>query len=425
MNGEVFASRHERLGKADVSRLAQWILVCAVLCYYIFFPSISVLYKVAVVPYLVEVVDPGRDSWDIWTTEPKIPPTLHGLTPEESHIPPQEWETTYNSCQGVHWRYGDGKDYTFKLYNDKDMRKFMKTYYPWFLETYDAYPHHIQRVDAARYFIMRRFGGIYLDLDVGCKRSLDNLRRLSEVNLVLPSTSPIGISNDFFMAAPEHPFLVFVTERLQSRANSCQWSSYLSVMFSTGPAFFSLALYDYLQSADASQIRKVGLLSHQDYTRNVLWHVYGSSWIEGDGKVIMLLYSHLGTGFLLAGFCLCFLFARKKQREMQSKMKNVDSFKDWAGIIVVASRDELRSVPSRVRARASQARSVLTDRYRQGRDTLSHAIAKVGYLKKKDNSDEDEEQGNDEEEDAARERRVRHKKKKKRRRRQEDFMDKV
>ena len=160
---------YRRLLGTDCGRIIQWLLIVAALCYYMIFPAILVLYKLSIVPHLFTVVDPGRDSWDIAKTEPKVPSILHGLTPEEGHIPPQEWETTYNSCQGVHWRYENGKEreYSFKLYHDKDMRKFIKSYYPWFLDTYDAYPQHIQRVDAARYFIMRKFGGIYLDLDVG------------------------------------------------------------------------------------------------------------------------------------------------------------------------------------------------------------------------------------------------------------------
>lgn len=370
------------LSGANIGRIMQWLLIAVVLCYYLIFPSVSVLYKLSIVPYMFTVVDPGRDSWDIAKTEPKVPSILHGLTPEEGHIPPQEWETTYNSCQGVHWRYGDGKEYSFKLYHDKDMRKFMKTYYPWFLETYDAYPQHIQRVDAARYFIMRKFGGIYLDLDVGCRRSLDNLRRLEKVTLVVPATTPLGISNDFFMAAPEHPFLVFVTERLTQFAGACSWSSYLSVMFSTGPAFFTLALYDYCRTASRQEQEEIGLLSNDDYTKRVLWHVYGSSWITGDGTVIMWVFDNSRTGVVLLIMCmLCFVLC-KKQRAMQAKMKNVDSAWDWAGIMLTASKEEALHLPERVR----EARWAFKDKYKESRDKLSRIWNQV-----KSYSDEDEE----------------------------------
>jgi hypothetical protein len=34
--------------------------------------------------------------------------------------------------------------------------------FPWFLDTYKAYPHNIQRADVLRYFVLYEFGGIYL-----------------------------------------------------------------------------------------------------------------------------------------------------------------------------------------------------------------------------------------------------------------------
>ena len=396
-----------RLSGISTGPILQWSVLLAVVCYYVAFPAMSIAYRLAVVPHLFSVVDPGRDSWDIATVEPKVPSILHGLTPEEKHIPPQEWETTYNSCQGVHWRYGDGKEYSFKLYHDKDMRKFMKTYYPWFLETYDAYPQHIQRVDAARYFIMRKFGGIYLDLDVGCRRSLDNLRRLDKVNLVVPATSPLGISNDFFMAAPEHPFLVLVTERLIKSADACWWSSYLSVMFSTGPAFFTLALYDYYGGASTSEREKIGLLSNYDYTRRVLWHVYGSSWIKGDGTVIMWVFNHVAMGALLLLAFVCCFYLRSIQKASQNKMRNVDSMLDWAGIVLVASKDEVIDLSERVKSRAGKARSAITDRVRSEKERLSQF-----WTKYKDDSDEGGATKSD------RERHSRKKRKKGRRRRE-------
>lgn len=42
---------------------------------------------------------------------------------------------------------------------------FIEDNYNWFLPTYDSYKFPIQRVDVMRYFIIRYYGGIYLDLD--------------------------------------------------------------------------------------------------------------------------------------------------------------------------------------------------------------------------------------------------------------------
>ena len=46
---------------------------------------------------------------------------------------------------------------------------------------YDGYGFGIQRADAMRLFFLHKFGGIYIDLDIECKRSLDFLRHYAWV----------------------------------------------------------------------------------------------------------------------------------------------------------------------------------------------------------------------------------------------------
>jgi hypothetical protein len=52
-----------------------------------------------------------------------------------------------------------------QLWTDEKSREFIATEYPWFIDTFDNYPHPIQRADAIRYFVLAHFGGVYLDLD--------------------------------------------------------------------------------------------------------------------------------------------------------------------------------------------------------------------------------------------------------------------
>lgn len=44
-------------------------------------------------------------------------------------------------------------------------RQFLEENFSWFLPTYDSYQFPIQRIDVLRYFLIRHYGGIYLDLD--------------------------------------------------------------------------------------------------------------------------------------------------------------------------------------------------------------------------------------------------------------------
>lgn len=56
-------------------------------------------------------------------------------------------------------------EFTHILWDDKMARDLILEKYPWFLETYDSYSSNIQRADAARYFILYTYGGLYADLD--------------------------------------------------------------------------------------------------------------------------------------------------------------------------------------------------------------------------------------------------------------------
>lgn len=68
-------------------------------------------------------------------------------------------------AQHPHWEY--------RLWTDADNRALIVEHEPWFLPIYDSYPSPICRVDAARYFILKHHGGVYVDLDFECVRPLD------------------------------------------------------------------------------------------------------------------------------------------------------------------------------------------------------------------------------------------------------------
>ena len=79
------------------------------------------------------------------------------------------------------------------LWTDDLSRQFVETHYPAFLQMYDSYKYPIQRADSIRYFILNHFGGIYMDLDIGCRRRLDPLLQ-GDWEVILPITKPVSPS---------------------------------------------------------------------------------------------------------------------------------------------------------------------------------------------------------------------------------------
>lgn len=106
-------------------------------------------------------------------------------------------------------------------------------------DVWENLPHHIQKCDMARYFIMYLFGGIYIDLDFICYKNLSPLLN-RELLLVMepPEHSEIfekgkKLYNGFIGSIPGHKFWL---EWLDFICESVKGSD--DVMQTTGPSNF-------------------------------------------------------------------------------------------------------------------------------------------------------------------------------------------
>lgn len=80
-------------------------------------------------------------------------------------------------------------NFTIMVWNGTAGRSFLEDNYPWIMPTYNSYRHPIQRVDALKYFVLWHYGGVYMDLDITCRRSL---RPLLPFAAWLPKATPFG-----------------------------------------------------------------------------------------------------------------------------------------------------------------------------------------------------------------------------------------
>lgn len=183
------------------------------------------------------------------------------------------------------------------LWTDDSSREFIKTHYSWFLGTFDAYTYPIQRADAIRYFVLYHYGGVYVDLDIGCLRPLDPLLHFP---VVLPKTIPVGVSNDLMLSTKHHPFMEQTIHNLITFDHSYVLN-YPTVMFSTGPMFLSAQLGLYIASHPPTLEKPGGdvrILPKSLYGKNArpdeaprsfFSHHYGSSWHADDAGFITFL----------------------------------------------------------------------------------------------------------------------------------------
>lgn len=206
----------------------------------------------------------------------KIPKIIHQQYKTKDSIP-ERWNVTHSSVLRLH------PDWQVILWTDEELREFIATEYTWFLPTYDNYPYWIQRVDAVRYFLIYHFGGIYMDLDIGCTKSMDPLLYY---DAVLARTEPFGFSNDFMAATKHHPLFKHYTQSLNGiHSYLFLFSTSPTVLFSTGPMFVSLQYYLRYDLEEP-----VCALPRELYGSEMLFHVEGMSWRTYDTDTMAALW---------------------------------------------------------------------------------------------------------------------------------------
>ncbi|KAF7194190.1 Mannosyl phosphorylinositol ceramide synthase SUR1 [Pseudocercospora fuligena] len=198
---------------------------------------------------------------------------------------PEVWQEAQRSCLERHKE----PEWEYKLWTDKMSMEFIAAEYPEFLETFENYQFPIQRADAIRYFVLNHYGGIYIDLDDGCNRSLEPL--LSYPAFVR-KTVPTGVSNDAMGAVPHHPFFERVIEELQNYDRSW-FLPYITVMASTGPLFLSIIWRHYSDEGfnvgDGADGGRIRIIFPDEYNNNpwsFFTHHLGNSWHGYDVQLI-------------------------------------------------------------------------------------------------------------------------------------------
>lgn len=230
---------------------------------------------------------------------------------------PDKWIKEQQSCVNFHG------DYKYMFWTDESSRDFIKENYNWFLPTFDSYPYNIMRADVIRYFVLYHYGGVYIDLDNGCNRRMDPL-------LTVPAwfrkTDPTGISNDIMGSVPHHEFFSKTIENLQ-RYNINWLVSYITIMYSTGPLFLSVIWKQYLRTKitpghDVRLLLPENGLSHASI---FFYQVRGSSWHNGDARVIMMMNDHLVLSVIFCtglAFSILFLEYKLIQLVLRSSIGN-------------------------------------------------------------------------------------------------------
>ncbi|KAF9892973.1 hypothetical protein FE257_000565 [Aspergillus nanangensis] len=161
---------------------------------------------------------------------PVVPTILHHIYLGSHAKPYDEWVVAWEDCRQLH------RDWEWYFWTDENATQLVRDKFPGFYEMWAQYPYLVQKVDALRYMVLYTYGGVVLDSDLQCKRSMEPLRRF---DFVAPAAHPVGFSIGMLMATPQHVFVQELIRNLPRFNRRWFWSPYVTVMFSTGCHFAS------------------------------------------------------------------------------------------------------------------------------------------------------------------------------------------
>ncbi|EED13565.1 glycosyl transferase, putative [Talaromyces stipitatus ATCC 10500] len=153
-----------------------------------------------------------------------IPPILHHIH-LGPHEPRPEWMGARDECIRYHPNW---KAY---IWDDDSAEKLVNEEFPHLSDMWKDYRYPVERVDALRYMVLQTYGGVVLDFDLACKRSLGPLRRFE---FVAPAAHPTGFSIGFMMASQGNEFVRDLVDNLTRYNHVWFYLPYVAVMFSTG-----------------------------------------------------------------------------------------------------------------------------------------------------------------------------------------------
>jgi len=168
------------------------------------------------------------------SAEPRIPKIIHHIWlgspfPERCKTFQKTWQEQHPDWQYILWQEQDIEN--LNLINKKQ---------------YDAAVNYGEKSDIARYEILYRFGGLYIDTDFECLKPFDVLHHVCDFFSGIAYDTPFTVYNGLIGSRPEHPILQECIEKIAH--NTPGSNDPVSVMSRTGPYLFTFCLQKYLSA---------------------------------------------------------------------------------------------------------------------------------------------------------------------------------
>lgn len=155
----------------------------------------------------------------------------------KTHDVPDHWKSSPESIKTLM------PNWTHTLFSDEDNRKFIKKYFPDFLDTYDSLEYPIMRSDAIRYAFLYIYGGVYMDLDIELTKPLDNLF-YEDADIYAVKSGNVGsvYTNSFIASKAGCELWLDCLEEIKKPYEYWMIGKHFKIMGKTGPLMLTRVL---------------------------------------------------------------------------------------------------------------------------------------------------------------------------------------
>lgn len=175
-----------------------------------------------------------------YASQPRIPNIIHQIwlgssLPERYQLLQQTWRDKH-------------PDWQYFLWTEQEIEQFGLTNYA----AYAAATNYGEKSDIARYEILYRFGGLYVDTDFMCIQPFDMLHHCCDFYAGVAYGRVVSLYNGLIGAAPGHPVLSKCIESIAHNVPST--NTMLAILQRTGPLFFTHCFFDVIATCTGRSI---------------------------------------------------------------------------------------------------------------------------------------------------------------------------
>jgi len=175
-----------------------------------------------------------------------IPKIIHQIWIQGYNKIPNELKNYHSQCKIIN------NDFEYIFWDETNIKKLlMENFSKQYLDLYNGYAILAQKADFARYAILYIYGGIYLDMDMVCRKNLSPFLNY-QVFFTYSNAFSFLVKryiNCVIGTVPKHPLFLFIFKNMFARQSKKD-----DVIYSTGPKLFYASVIEYTKMTGKNDI---------------------------------------------------------------------------------------------------------------------------------------------------------------------------